>query len=233
MEPNIYSMWQDYETHLFTCENCKTQTLGENLMHDFEASESVLSLDCPSCAFRVALLNIQATKDEIAVLAAMGYETALAQQAKQGERWYESYPDFTNGLTPEESVERAAYAIEFMADPKLSRPAIQLMDMLAFGIMGATSEIPYLCEEETGDANPFYFQIIRGRAGEYFVELASMQSRGRPENQSQTEILESLGWLSPNFESPNFHREYAWNASRIQIAAASAVGWIRGNFPVD
>lgn len=49
MQKKITSMWQDYETHLFTCEHCQTKTLGKDLVHDYDASELVLPLDCPSC----------------------------------------------------------------------------------------------------------------------------------------------------------------------------------------
>lgn len=215
-------MWQDYETHLFTCPNCNTQSLGKKLIHDFEDSESVLSLDCPACKFRVALLNIQATKQEIAVFAELGFKTAIAQQEKLNERWYESYPDFTKGLTPEELIERAAYAIEFMAVPNLGRPAIQLMDMLAFGIRLATNETPYICELSEEDRNADYFQVIRGEQSEYFAEISSPESLGKSADQAKAAVLEARGWLAPDNESPNFHRIFMQDSSPMSIAAVAS-----------
>jgi hypothetical protein len=70
MNEKITSLWQDYETHLFTCEHCSFHFLGKDLVHDFNASELVMPLDCPNCERRVALLNIQASEERIQTFSA-------------------------------------------------------------------------------------------------------------------------------------------------------------------
>lgn len=118
MNKKITSLWQDYETHQFTCEHCKTQFLGKDLVHDFEASELVLPLDCPNCNRRVALLNIQASEERIRDFAAQGYQTAIDHLA-QPKRLYESWPDFTVGESDTDTASRLAHSIELMADKDL------------------------------------------------------------------------------------------------------------------
>ena len=222
MNEKITSLWQDYETHLFTCEHCKSQFLGKDLVHDFEASELVLPLDCPNCERRVALLDIKASEQQIRDFAAQGYQTAIDHLA-QPKRLYEGWPDFTVGETETDAVSRLAHSIEFMADEHLGRDAVQFMQMVAFGITVATEETPYIVESE-GDESK-YFQIIRGSNGEYYSELASPEAAGEESNQAQREALESLGWIMPNADSPNYHREYASDADRYEIAADAARGW--------
>lgn len=222
MRDGIYSMWQDYESHLFTCKYCQTQNIGKDLVHDFEASELVLPLDCPMCERRVALLSIQASEEEIQKLAGLGYKTAI-DHFTQPKRLYESWPDFTKGESEGEAISRIAHSIEFMAEPKLGQDAVQFMIMAAWGIKNATDDSPYMVESE-GDASK-YFQLIRGMEGEYYSELGSPEAAGKLEDKGQRAALESLGWVMPNADSPNYHREYGLEALVCDIAADAARGW--------
>jgi hypothetical protein len=215
-------MWQDYESHLFTCKYCQTQSLGKDLVHDFDASELVLPLDCPICDRRVALLNIQASEAEIQKLADQGYKTALDHLA-QPKRLYESWPDFTEGEDEQQAISRMSHSVEFMADPQFGEDAVQFMNMAAWGIKNATDETPYVVESE-GDASK-YFQLIRGTDGEYYSELGSPDVAGKPADQEQRAVLEPLGWIMPNDDSPNYHREYKADADVYDIAADAARGW--------
>ena len=224
MNQKITSLWQDYETHLFTCDNCNTQTMGEDLIHDFEASELVLPLDCPNCDRRVALLNIKSSTDEIKAFAAQGYKTAR-DHLNQPKRLYESWPDFTVGESNTDTASRLAHSIEFMADPNLGADAVQFMQMVAFGITTATQESAYIVESE-GDEGK-YCQLIRGANGEYYSELSAPRASGKDPDQAQRAALEPLGWIMPNEDSPNFHREYLAEADRYDIAADAARGWFR------
>jgi NAD-dependent SIR2 family protein deacetylase len=78
MNKKITILWQDYETQHFTCSHCQTKSFGEDLIHDHDDSELVIPLDCPKCERRVALLNIQAPKEDIEKVAAQAYKTAFA-----------------------------------------------------------------------------------------------------------------------------------------------------------
>ena len=204
MNQKITSLWQDYETHLFTCGHCKAKTLGRDLIHDFEASELVLPLDCPNCDRRVALLNIKASIDEIKAFAAQGDKTAI-DHLNQPKRLYESWPDFTVGESPNDAASRLAHSIEFMADQNLGEDAIQFMQMVAFGITTATQESAYIVESEGDESR--YYQLIRGTNGEYYSELAAPEASGKEPDQAQRAALEPLGWIMPNDDSPNYHRE--------------------------
>lgn len=222
MNKKITSLWQDYETHQFTCEHCKTQYLGKDLVHDFDASELVLPLDCPKCERRVALLNIQASKAELEKFAAEGYKTAI-EAIEKPDRYYESWPDFTVGESDTDTASRLAHSIEFMADKDMGQDAVLFMQMVAFGITQATEDSPYFVESEDDDSK--YFQLIRGSNGEYYSEIAAPEAAGKESNQEQREVLEPLGWIMPNEDSPNYHREYAADADRYDIAADAARGW--------
>lgn len=239
MNEKIISLWQDYETHQFTCEHCKTQYLGKDLVHDFDASELVLPLDCPNCERRVVLLNIQASKEQIQAFAAQGYKTAKEylrgrdqtldswpDSLEPSDRYYESFPDFTIGDSETDAVSRMANAIELLADPSLGQESVQFMKMVAWGITNATEATPYIIESETDEGK--YFQVIRGSEGEYFCELGSPESAGKEPNLVQRQALEPLGWLSPNEDSPNYHREYQAEANRYDISADAARGWFKG-----
>jgi len=241
MQDKIYSLWQDYESHLFTCSHCETKSLGEDLIHDHDASELVMPLDCPKCERRVALLNIQASKEDIEKFAAQGYKTAIdylkqrsntsdvwsegTENKNQPGRYYESFPDFTVGDSETDAASRIANSIELLADPSLGQDAVQFMTMVAWGITNATEETPYIVESEKDQSQ--YFQVIRGTEGEYFSELGSPESAGKPSDEKQREALEALGWLMPNEDSPNYHREYEADANRYEIAAHAAMGWFK------
>jgi hypothetical protein len=147
------------------------------------------------------------------------------------ERWYESYPDFTTSQTEDEKIEALAVHIHFQADKDLGRPAIQLFEMLVFGIKLASQDSPYICEKSEGehesDGAP-YFQVIRGKADEYYVEFSGDQFIDKPQTPEQAQALSTLGFTPPNEISPNWHREFAADASVIDIAAIGAEGLIKG-----
>lgn len=140
------------------------------------------------------------------------------------DRYYETWPDFNAGENEVDSTSRIAHSIELMADPSLGTDAVQLMNMLAFGIKQAGQHSPYLCED--GDNEHQYFQVIRGSLNEYCCELSSPEIAGGAPNQDPRIDLEELGWLMPNEESPNYHREYPEGADRFEIAADAARGWM-------
>jgi hypothetical protein len=224
MTKKITSLWQDYETHQFTCEHCKSEFLGKDLVHDFDVSELVLPLDCPNCERRVALLHIKASEEQIRDFAAQGYQTAI-DHLSQPKRLYESWPDFTVGESETDAASRLAHSIEFMADKDLGQDAVQFMQMVAFGITQATEESPYFVESEGDDS--MYYQLIRGSNGEYYSEIAAPEAAGKEPNVAQRYVLEPLGWIMPNDDSPNYHREYPAEANRYDIAADAARGWFR------
>ena len=139
--------------------------------------------------------------------------------------YYETWPDFTAGETAEDGVARLAHTFRFMADKDLGRDAVQLMQMLAFGIGNATKENPYLCEfDESGFP---YYQVIRGPSNEYLSEFCSPEVVDQATDGRVNGIFESLGWTLPNEESPNFHREYPEDAGRYAVAADAAEAWFR------
>lgn len=224
MKNDIHSVWQDYESHLFTCKHCNTETLGSNLIHDFDASELVMPLECPACEKRVALLNIQATRDEIKAFAAQGYKTAI-DHLENPDRYYETWPDFTAGEDANDAASRIAHSMALMADPKLGSDAVQFMLMVAFGIKQATSETPYIVESETDDSQ--YYQVIRGANGQYYSELSSPESADESADKVQRAAMEKHGWIVPNEDSPNFHQEYDAKADVYEIAAAATKAWFK------
>ena len=225
MQDKITSMWQDYESHLFTCRYCQAKNLGKDLIHDYGASELVMPLDCPKCERRVALLNIEASKDEVEMFAAQGYKTAI-EYLLEPDRFYETWPDFTVGEDETDAASRIANSIELLADPSLGQDAVQFMTMVAWGIKTLASEDnPYIVESPLDQAN--YYQVIRGTEGEYYSELGSPDAAGNPADQGQRAGLEPLGWIMPNDDSPNYHREYAADADVYDIAADAARGWFQ------
>lgn len=147
------------------------------------------------------------------------------------ERWYQSYPDFSSTFSEDEQIEATAVRIEFQADPALGRPAIQLFEMLAFGVKMANEHSPYVCEKSEGehdsDGAP-YFQVIRGSAGEFYVEFSGDEFINEPQTPDQAKVLAALGFEAPNEDSPNWHREFAAETSAIEIAAIGARGLILG-----
>jgi hypothetical protein len=99
------------------------------------------------------------------------------------------------------------------------------MTMAAWGIKNATEETPYIVESPLDESN--YFQVIRGIEGEYYSELGSPDAAGKTANEKQRAELELLGWIMPNDDSPNYHREYEADADRYDIAADAARGWFK------
>ena len=140
-------------------------------------------------------------------------------------RWYESYPDFTQGETPEEQAERLAHTINFMADEALGKSGVLLMTMIHWSLK--TINAPYILERREDE--PPYFQVVRDpENGDWYSELSHPGSCGVKQSVEEMVILKSLGWLEPNDESPNWHREYSANTPIYQIASDGAEGFIKG-----
>lgn len=142
-------------------------------------------------------------------------------------RWYESFPDFTQGETPEEQAERLAHTINFMSDAALGEPAIVLMTMIHWGLKTIPKHTPYILE--SSEDEPPFFQVIRDpETSDWYSELSHPGSCGVSQSVDEMIILKSLGWLEPNDDSPNWHREYAPETPVYQIAADGAQGFIKG-----
>lgn len=141
------------------------------------------------------------------------------------DRYYQSWPDFTVGDSDTDAASCFAHSIEFMSDETLAQAAVMFMKMAAWGITQASQETPYIVEAE-GDESK-YFQVIRGENGEYYSEIASPEATGKQPDKAQRAALEPLGWIMPNQDSPNYHREYASDSDRYDIAADAARGWFR------
>jgi hypothetical protein len=140
-------------------------------------------------------------------------------------RWYESYPDFTQGETPEEQAERLAHTINFMADEALGERAVHLMVEINFGIKRVTG--PYILENL--DYQPPYFQVLRDpKTGNWCAELSHQGVSKVKQSLDEMILIRSLGWLEPNEDSPNWHREYPAETPIYQIAADGAEGFIKG-----
>ena len=141
------------------------------------------------------------------------------------DRYYQSWPDFTVGDSDTDAASCFAHSIEFMSDETLAQDAVMFMKMAAFGIKNATHETPYIVEVQGNES--IYYQVIRGHEGQYYSELSAPEATGKEANQAQREALEPLGWIMPNADSPNYHREYAADADRYDIAADATRGWFK------
>lgn len=144
------------------------------------------------------------------------------------ERWYETYPDFTAGESEEEQAERLAHTINFMADEKLGKEAVVLMTMIHWGLKTTiNTDAPYILERREDE--PPYFQVIRDKeTGNIYAELSHPGSCGVRQTVDEMILIKSLGWLEPNTDSPNWHREYTPTTPLYQIAAEGAEGFIKG-----
>lgn len=140
-------------------------------------------------------------------------------------RWFEKY---TQDETPEEQAERLAHTINFMADPALGNEAVQLMAMIHVGIKQiANTESHYILESSSDE--PPYFQVIRDpETQDWYAELSHPAITGVKQTVDEMITLKSLGWLEPNSDSPNWHREYSPETPIYQIAADGAEGFIKG-----
>lgn len=142
-------------------------------------------------------------------------------------RWYETFPDFTQGETPEEQAERLAHTIHFMADPALGEPAIVLMTMIHWGLKTIPKDTPYILERSEDE--PPYFQVIRDpETGDWYAELSHPGTCGVKQAVDEMILLKSQGWIEPNDDSPNWHREYTPETPIYQIASDGAEGFIKG-----
>lgn len=143
-------------------------------------------------------------------------------------RWYETFPDFTSDETPEEQAERLAHTIDFMNDPVLGEPAIVLMTMIHWGLKNLIkNDAPYILERSEDE--PPYFQVVRDEeSGYWYSELSHPGSCGVKQSVEKMIVLKELGWLEPNDDSPNWHREYSAETLVYQVAADGAEGFIKG-----
>lgn len=143
-------------------------------------------------------------------------------------RWYETFPDFTQGEDAEEQAERLAHTINFMADPALGEPGVVLMTMIHWNLKSFQStEHPFILERREDE--PPYFQVIRDpETGDWYSELSHPGSCGVKQSVDEMITLKSLGWLEPNDDSPNWHREYTPETPIYQIAADGAEGFTKG-----
>lgn len=143
-------------------------------------------------------------------------------------RWYESYPDFTQGESPEEQAERLTHTIYFMADPALGKAGVSLMTMIHWGIKTIVKDgAPYVLERNEDE--PPYFQVIRDpETGTWYSELSHPGSCGVKQSVEEMVLLKSLGWLEPNDSCPNWNRDYTTETPIYQIAADGAEGFIKG-----
>jgi len=140
-------------------------------------------------------------------------------------RWYESYPDFTQGETPEEQAERLTHTINFMADEALGKIAVHLMVEIHFGL----KRINGFFILENLDYQPPYFQVVRDeKTGNWCAELSHPGVSRVKQSLDEMILIRSLGWLEPNDDCPNWHREYSAETPIYQIAADGAEGFIKG-----
>ena len=146
----------------------------------------------------------------------------------EDERWYESYPDFTQDESPEEQAKRLTHTIYFIADPALGKSGVLLMTMIHWGIKNlAKNDAPYILERREDE--PPFFQVIRDpETGDWYSELSHPAISGVHQTVDEMILLKSLGWLEPNNDSPNWHREYSPETPIYQIAADGAEGFIKG-----
>ena len=140
-------------------------------------------------------------------------------------RWYESISRYTEGETPEEQAERLAHTIHFMADEALGKKAVHLMAEIHWALNRVTG--PFILENL--DYQPPYFQVVRDpETGVWCAELSHPRSSRVKQSLDEMILVRSLGWLEPNEDSPNWHREYPADTPVYQIAADGAEGYTKG-----
>ena len=140
-------------------------------------------------------------------------------------RWYEDVSKYTEGETPEEQAERLAHTIHFMADEALGKIAVHLMVEIHWALKRVKGF--YILEKL--DYQPPYFQVIRDReTGVWCAELSHPSASRVEQSLEEMILVRSLGWLEPNEDSPNWHREYPADISIYQIAADGAEGYTKG-----
>ena len=72
----IFSAWENYKEWESTCPNCNWKGLLAQALPDYE-SPMVSSLHCPECECKLALMNNQASQEEIVDLAVRGSKQAI------------------------------------------------------------------------------------------------------------------------------------------------------------
>ena len=140
-------------------------------------------------------------------------------------RWYEDISRYTEGETPEEQAERLAHTIHFIADEALGKRAVHLMAEIHWALKRVTG--PFILEQL--DYQPPYFQVVRDpETGVWCAELSHPSASRVKQSLDEMILVRSLGWLEPNEDSPNWHREYPADTPVYQIAADGAEGYTKG-----
>jgi len=80
----IFSAWENYREWESTCRDCNWTGLLSQAVSDFE-SDMVSSLHCPACDRKIALMNNEASYEEIVELAARGSYKAIHHLKRQAE----------------------------------------------------------------------------------------------------------------------------------------------------
>ena len=72
----FFSGWEDYEKWESTCPDCSwTGLLSLTILH--QETELISALRCPTCNHKLALIENEATLDQLRAFAAQGSEKAI------------------------------------------------------------------------------------------------------------------------------------------------------------
>lgn len=80
----MFSAWENYKQWESTCPECNWTGLLAQAVSDYE-TPMVSSLHCPKCDRKLALMNNQASQEEIVDLAARGSQQAIHHLKRQEE----------------------------------------------------------------------------------------------------------------------------------------------------
>ena len=72
----FFSAWQDYEDWLSRCPDCTWEGVLREAIFEWE-TDMVSCLRCPNCKNKLALLNNEASREEIVSFAEQGSKKAL------------------------------------------------------------------------------------------------------------------------------------------------------------
>ena len=80
----FFSAWEDYKQWEGTCPDCNWTDLLSQAVSEYE-SDMVSSLHCPECDRKIALMNNEASHEEIEELAARGSSKAIHHLKRKAE----------------------------------------------------------------------------------------------------------------------------------------------------
>ena len=80
----IFSAWENYREWESTCPDCNWTGLLSQAVSDYE-SDMVSSLHCPECDRKIALMNNEASHEEIVEFAVCGFYKARQYLKRQAE----------------------------------------------------------------------------------------------------------------------------------------------------